>query len=185
MIKHLIVSGDTLQSLAMRYTGSISNWVQIGQFNKLLSPELVVGSYVYIPDFDDSGNILANIDSMNFDTDLYLDDDYAINAYGDLLLVSGMDELIQDLQRRLNTRKGESLIHPDYGSNLEMIIAHYGIDSLKRIELEILETLYQDDRVKEAKVVSIVKLGKALQINCKITAKHEVASTEAILVYNT
>ena len=184
MYKHIVVNGDTLQSLAMRYTGDIANWVKIGEFNKLPTPDLIGTVFVYIPDFDDAGNVVVSAETVNFDTDLYLADDYAVNVGGDLGIVTGMDALVQDLQRRLNTRKGELLLHPEYGSKLETLIAIYGYDNLKRIELEILETVYQDDRVQEAKVLSISKQGKTLQIRCKIIAKHSVESSDAMLTYN-
>lgn len=47
--RHLVRSGDTLQSLAIKYYQNADNWKKIYDHNKLVSTELVVGRVLEIP----------------------------------------------------------------------------------------------------------------------------------------
>ncbi|UQT00069.1 hypothetical protein NGDEOPKE_00120 [Enterococcus phage vB_OCPT_Carl] len=68
--KHLIVYGDTMQSIAQKETGSVDNWVKIAEYNDLVYPYIVdtmqekmsnlehlatLGDTLFIPD---EGNLL-------------------------------------------------------------------------------------------------------------------------------
>lgn len=84
--KHLIVYGDTMQSIAQKETGSVDNWVKIAEYNDLVYPYIVdtmqekmsnlehlatLGDTLFIPD---EGNLLdINTSSLNQrDMDLLL-----------------------------------------------------------------------------------------------------------------
>lgn len=76
--KHLIVYGDTMQSIAQKETGSVDNWVKIAEYNDLVYPYIVdtmqekmsnlehlatLGDTLFIPD---EGNLLdINTSSLN------------------------------------------------------------------------------------------------------------------------
>ena len=48
---HKVVSGDTLGAIAFRYTGKLSNWKKITEYNNIENPALIrVGHIIYIPE---------------------------------------------------------------------------------------------------------------------------------------
>lgn len=68
--KHLVVYGDTMQSIAQKETGSVDNWVKIAEYNDLVYPYIVetmqekmvnlehlvtLGDTLFIPD---EGNLM-------------------------------------------------------------------------------------------------------------------------------
>lgn len=47
--RHLVVSGDNLQKISVKFYGKADNWKKIYDYNRLTSTELVVGSILEIP----------------------------------------------------------------------------------------------------------------------------------------
>lgn len=47
--RHLVISGDNLQKIAVKYYGSADNWKKIYDFNNLSSTALTIGSTLEIP----------------------------------------------------------------------------------------------------------------------------------------
>jgi len=180
MYKHIVADGDTLQSISARYTGSRSNWVKLGEFNNLLSTQLEVGTFVNIPKFDQFGTIISTQD-VDQDTDLYLLEDMSVDVSGDLGIVTGLDSVVQEMQRRFQTPKGEIPLHPNWGSKLSELVANGLTNNLKRVELEILETMYQDDRVTKAQVLSITKVGKGLSARCRAEVDKSVVEFDTLV----
>ena len=79
-------------------------------------------------------------------------------ARGDLVLVSGKDNIAQAIINRLLTRRGElaGLGHPDYGSRLFQLIGEpQNARSQALAELYIRECLAQDPRIDEIEQFAI------------------------------
>jgi len=47
--RHLVVTGDTLQKIAIKFYGSADNWKRIYDYNSLTTTDLVVGRLLEIP----------------------------------------------------------------------------------------------------------------------------------------
>lgn len=78
---------------------------------------------------------------------------------GDILTVSGLDNLKQALNARLLTPKGALLLHPNYGSNLHKLFNRATRNQIRLIENEIMRTLKTDARVQDVQVISSVVEG--------------------------
>jgi hypothetical protein len=72
--------------------------------------------------------------------------------------VTGYDNLIMQLQHRLNTRRGElaALGHPEYGCNLPLFIGKIGVDYwYERALLEAETAIREDPRVQDVTNLSL------------------------------
>lgn len=49
LVRHLVITGDNLQKIAVKYYGSSENWKKIYDFNNLSSTDLTIGSKIEIP----------------------------------------------------------------------------------------------------------------------------------------
>ena len=50
-ISHKVASGDTLGGIAIRYTGKVTNWKKIAEYNNIKNPTLIkIGHILYIPE---------------------------------------------------------------------------------------------------------------------------------------
>lgn len=49
LVSHLVITGDNLQKIAVKYYGSSDNWKKIYEFNSLSSTDLIVGTKIEIP----------------------------------------------------------------------------------------------------------------------------------------
>lgn len=88
---------------------------------------------------------------------------------GDLKVYSGLDNLVQALEHRLATDKGELPLHPDYGCGLRKLIGKRGSHQIMtKAKLEILRSLKQDPRVKDVNNVTIRFGNRTASIECGI-----------------
>ena len=144
------------------------------QEEKLERPEEVVtyGDYLIIPIEQDLSNIQAqeiNKRDREYLVDLSLGRDFNVTSkedtiknYGtndeilsftnsrshDLDTVTGVDNIKQQLQMRLLTRKGSLMLHPEYGSNLHTLFERNVPEQALKIENDIHKTLLSDSRVE-------------------------------------
>ena len=94
--------------------------------------------------------------------------DAAVNAQGDLFAAAGMDNLIESLKRRLQTRMGALFYDPEYGNPaLDLLSKPMSPDYASRYAAFSRECLLQDHRVAEATVVVEV-LPEARSVRCSI-----------------
>lgn len=49
LLSHMVITGDNLQKIAVKYYGSSENWKKIYDFNNLSSTDLTIGSKIEIP----------------------------------------------------------------------------------------------------------------------------------------
>ena len=82
--------------------------------------------------------------------DVYLNNgDLQVNQSGDLSWIAGFDNLEQALIHRIRTVIGSLIWHPEYGSNLELIVSRPNTKTLRSfIYTEILNTLINEPRIK-------------------------------------
>ncbi|HBQ43864.1 MAG TPA: DUF2634 domain-containing protein [Lactobacillus acetotolerans] len=75
-------------------------------------------------------------------TDILIDDNYqmAIAANKDVMIISGKDELLQDIKLEARTAEGDCFYDPEYGWSL--------LDFLQ-VEIDELTTLQIQQRIKE------------------------------------
>lgn len=130
-----ILYGDTLQAIASRELGDASRWAEIVSYNDLKPPYLtgdaaqaghgvlLYGSLIRLP-------ASAPVVSSTNDPDRVFERDVRLTAGrlgvtdgGDLDIVSGVANLKQALQHRVDTDRGELIYHAqDYGSLVRRLV---------------------------------------------------------------
>lgn len=125
------------------------------------------GEYVFIPDdedvvaLQDSGSIF-DYNEMNYfyGTDLAMElDDLTVDEHaGDLATVSYINNIVQSINRRFTTEKGDVLSDFTFGNGIIDIIGDNSLplDARKSlIQVEIIEALNFEDRVSDPVINSI------------------------------
>lgn len=74
--------------------------------------------------------LTLQFDPLSVDVRLTEDGVFQHTPSGDLLSVSGVQKLKQDIWKFLQTPKGEDIWNPDYGNNLWAVIGSGGIDEV-------------------------------------------------------
>ncbi|MGB9661343.1 MAG: baseplate J/gp47 family protein [Moorellaceae bacterium] len=108
-------------------------------------------------------------------TDICLgpDGEFQVGNDGDLLVVSGLDNLAQDLKLRLETDKRDYIPNPNYGSNLLAIATSGEPYREKLLELEVTEVLKQDPRIKDVVNVQVSIVYPVARITADVTLVSE------------
>ena len=127
--------GDTLQVIAYRELGDATQWPLLIAYNKLVYPfitddptqvapgVLLTGSQILVP--APVPVIQATTDPTKvFQIDAALDSNGLLqaDANGDLAVVSGVDNLAQALENRIETDNGELIFHPEYGDLVRQLL---------------------------------------------------------------
>lgn len=80
----------------------------------------------------------------------------AEDNFGDIASVSGLENIIQAVNDRLMTEKGDLPLHPTYGTNLPSLIGTAMKPYTKKmVELEIYEALSYEDRIENVRITSL------------------------------
>ncbi|MGH7238712.1 MAG: LysM peptidoglycan-binding domain-containing protein, partial [Candidatus Saccharimonadales bacterium] len=113
VVLYTVKAKDTLQSIAQNKLGDVSLWYVIAQLNGFIgNGNLVVGNQIYIPvttgsvSLDNKGFIISeNVARDPYGTDIQLSGDgrIVITESDDVGLVSGIANVIQAVNLRLNT----------------------------------------------------------------------------------
>lgn len=106
-----------------------------------------------------------------------------LGDHHDIVLAGGVDNLVASLSRRITTRKGSYLLHPEYGSNLHFYLGKAifpGIE--KALEMEVREAIFQDVRVKDVTGVSITFKGDTILISCTVVARTDLVFPLEVVV---
>lgn len=123
--------GETLQSFAQRTTGSFENWIEIAEINNLLPPYIntgttpipntvTYGQNLYLPPGPSS--VPTSYTKTILGTDLNFGQPFgdAPNWTGDLSTVSGLDNYVLALLRRVFTPLRTYPYNAEYGSRLPL-----------------------------------------------------------------
>lgn len=138
---------------------------------------LTVGDSIYIPT-DDLGNTvpkdireqleyIGGEDFLllpNIGYERYIPSD----GYGDYASVSGLDNIAQAVNDRLMTEKGDLPLHPEYGTNLALLVgtAHMPYTD-KLAEIEIYDALAYEDRIRDVQIVNLDIEGTSIKVDIR------------------
>lgn len=150
-----------------------------------------VGNTIYIPSYNyevsprATNSRISDEDMMNqaygCDLDIYtaIDDNgkaknldttgQLLNADHDLRLVKGIENLKQQINIKLSTRKGTLMLHPDWGCDvLDMCGTKGTKENLIDMMLMIKEALLEDFRIVEVNNLRIEKTNVSVTVMCEI-----------------
>ncbi len=199
-LKHTIIDGETLESIAYKYLGDSSRNLEIAILNDLDYPFIIgfdetavrtgvktAGDVLLIPievdDKYDLKEVSEDLDSVVFGSDIYLQDDdanlsfrrggeFQVNTYRDLQTVSGADCLVQDLIHRLVTDEGTLPYHPTYGSRFLYLIGNKNdSDWRQKAIVEVSRTFKCDPRVQDVTNVSLTRIPTGIAIECTVVTE--------------
>jgi len=149
---------DTLQSIALDKLGSEDLWIFIAYVNPDITSndDLVSGTQIFIPvqvDLSDTSSKELFIFSEDISRDPY-GTDIKIDSYGNLLfvnndfvLVSGVENVRQAIDLRLNTEVGSLITQAGYGITAQAGFAGTTM-ALRYLKMAIRTTIMQDPRVE-------------------------------------
>lgn len=99
--------------------------------------------------------------------DFMTTDDY--EAALDFVPFKGHSNIIFSTYNRLTTVIGEIPFHPDYGSNLPLLVSKNNSPDLRtKIENEMYRTLEQDPRIKDIISIDVKQDGKYFNIKAEL-----------------
>lgn len=85
------------------------------------------------------------------------------DSYGDLCTVKGIKNLHQAILMRLMTPQGSLLHHPDYGSQIHMLLGSKGIpNQIQKAKIELERTIRSDKRVEDVTIQDFAFDGQTL-----------------------
>lgn len=120
--RYEVQPGDTLASIARKFTGDRARSVEIAALNGIADPStgpfgqpLRPGVEILVPVSGDAGATPVDPGDL-FGTDFLVgpDGDFVLEG-DDVALVSGLDNLSQGLRHRLTSRQGDSPLNPSWG----------------------------------------------------------------------
>jgi len=93
-------------------------------------------------------------------TDILLDNgDFQINQSGDLMWITGLDNLEQALIHRIRTVIGALIWHPEYGTIIQNLISKPNTEVLRTlIAMELLRTLSEEPRIERINNLEVKEL---------------------------
>jgi phage baseplate assembly protein W len=188
LLRYTIQQGDTIHQVARQLLGQADQWWVLARFNRLDYPYvdtsgvpypgmrvLGLGDVLLVPTDVESETIKRA--ALTLDADPYrvvCGVDLRLTDLGDLLanvgtadwsVAEGIDNLVQALQRRLLTRKGELAYHPEYGSYLEQHVGQpLDEERAQLVRLEVLSALMADPRIKAVERVDFLAADDHLDI---------------------
>lgn len=170
--------GDTLQSIAGRELGDENLWPSLIWLNGLVHPYItdnpalvtngviLSGSQLRVPapfGFDDPGkednDAVYGVDCLMNNRQLVADE------AGDFAIVSGVDNLRQQLSHRINTPTGQARRHPEYGCRIYRLVGTVNNSVAGRLGAEYVKSsLLADYRVNSVTSASAIVSGDAVRI---------------------
>lgn len=192
---YTIQAGDSLQLLAQRFLEDANRWSEIALLNDLSYPYIseepledcvTPGDTIKLPiipspdDLNPTERIRNEIQEDDLGIDLWLSSDKENLSYGgqgdlevspegDLMLVSGIRSLSQDLSHRLLTPLGALPYHPEYGSEFPKIIGNKkDRDWINKATIELSRTFLSDERVTDVQYIEIREIREGVYIQCMI-----------------
>jgi hypothetical protein len=185
------VQGNTAQGLITKLgseftTNGLANLYVINEqpiVNGLEGFIRTTGEYVFIPSDEDSVILQQHGTGFSYselqyfygaDLKMELDDLVIDETAGDLELITYTDNVVQAVNRRLSSEKGDILSDFNFGNGISEIIGDTKLtmDSKKRlIKLSILDALNYEDRISDPVINSIIvdNANRACYIDLTVT----------------
>jgi hypothetical protein len=179
LLQYTVQGADTLQSIAQSQLGNSNDWIYIAWVNPGIASnaDLVVGSKIFIPIQKSQQNVAKdqfiiseNIQTDTYGTDIMLDSqgNIIVSEGGDLAVISGMKNLLQALNIRLNTLAGSMIKQTAFG-----LVNSVGLPgtayALNYAVVNFKDTLIQDPRVASVSNVQANTQGDAIFMSANIT----------------
>ena len=185
--RYTVKFSDTLQSIAKEFTGSEDNWHFIARVNGMSrTTELESGDEIVIPSINSFGGDTSELDdfvisespdrdfpsgqNFNLGTDILVDPErgVVVERDGKVSTVSGVDNVKQALNHRLQTRLGSLIRHSEtYG--LAAVVGAPGVFISNRyVRMSIANTLIKDPRVAQILRIRVRNEGDVIQAEVAI-----------------
>lgn len=180
--------GDTLQKVSQRELGDASRWIDIANINRLKPPYItgdpletndhvfLYGDSLIVPSGGRAISATTDTDEV-FGKDIRLTKGKLTAENGDLSFAIGVDNLLQALENRVLTDKGELLYHKQYGSSVRRIIGRKGNSRSGDIASGFIQrAILSDARVGRIKSADISVSGDVMRADVSV----ETASGKTI-----
>ena len=174
--KTYVVGGrDTLQRIAINQMGDENLWPFIALINNITSnAELVPNSTIYIPILNvgataiDSYVVSSNQAHDPLGTDIALDaDGNLLLGANDLVTVSGIANLMQAINTRLQTEEGQLIKQTAFGLLVQAGNAAVGLTN-SYVQMAIESSLIQDPRIAQVQDVKVMVDGDAIYVTANL-----------------
>jgi phage baseplate assembly protein W len=178
-------SGQSLLTIANHFLGSPELWVDIANLNgmpdaytKSDGTILMSGDAIFIPTDNSSGAWSFTTtepsgveDIIGLDIGWTNDHDINFDPFsGDFMLVDGVENLSQTIERILKTTTGEVTMDPNYGLNFAIIGSAINEIAVTLISNKIRERLLQDARILDVvNIKAAVDPNKSDLLNISLT----------------
>ena len=110
-----------------------------------------------------------------------IDDDIVIDGSGNIEIIEGKDEIVQNVERCLTTNLGEFFLKPEHGLDYSVIKKKgYSIDEIKRA---ITQAILQEPAVTSVDTVTIEvdDANRSVAIHFTATADSEIITGEVVI----
>lgn len=177
-----ILHGDSIQRLAYRELGDASRWQELVWINDLLPPYitsepaqaskrvLLAGGVIVVPAARAIVGAQTDPDKV-FDIDCRLRKGLLeADESGDIQIISGRENLKQQLVHRVETDKGALLFHPEYGCSIRRILGVINGPTAAILGAQYVKSaLLSDFRVSEVTKSAAEVVGDVTRIEAEIT----------------
>ncbi len=195
---HTMSADEDIQTIAANRLGDFSRWQEILALNNLTVDDLVPGITLLLP-IEDADNLstmepepmtlvsfnqrpknpavktMTESQMQEFMLGSDLNRVIQADGNGNLAVISGMDNMVQILEDKLEVYTGEMLAHPEFGTILPEIIGSPMIqEQSNKLSLEIQRMLLMDERVKSVDNVKASTDGQIIEWSADATIKGNI-----------
>jgi len=171
--------GDTLQAVAWREMGDPNRWPELIWLNQLSAPYItddpgrvapgviLSGAQIKVPAPGGFSDPAVSGNDAVYEADCKLvAGQLTLTADGDIAVVSGVDNLRQQLTHRISTPTGQASRHPEYGCKIHQLKGVKNAPTASRLGAEYVRSaLLADYRVNSVPTSKAVVSGDAIRIS--------------------